>query len=108
MRKPCRDRERPDRDHRDFVVRVRGRLEQRVAQPAEHERRCRCEHPVAAPHVGARNDQTEREKEHSKEEPLVIGKDLETREAEQFGKRSAEQEYVWGQMMCVKAEVVHS
>ena len=108
MRKPCSDRERRDRDHRDFVVRVRGRLEQRVAQPAKHKRRCRCDHPVAAPHVGARNDQAAREKEQSKEEPLVIGKYLETREAEQFGKRSAEQEYVRGKMMCVKAEVVHS
>ena len=108
VRKPCSDRERRDRDHRDFVVRVRGRLEQRVAQPAKHERRCHCDHPVTATHVGTSDDQAEREKEQSKEKPLVIGKYLETRKAEQLGKRSTEQEDVRGKMMCVIAEVVHA
>ena len=45
-------------------------------------------------HVGPRNDQAEREKEQSEEESLVIGEYLDPREAEQFGKWRAEQEYV--------------
>src|SRR5262245_10720948 len=87
-------------------MRVRGRLEHRIAQRAkEHGSGCD-EDPRAQPCALRRRDQVEREEQHAKEKTLVVREDFNAREAEQLRKWRAEQEDMRGEMMGVKAEVV--
>ena len=96
LSEPARDGERHQRDHRDLVVRVGGRLPQCVAQRAKQQRADDRNNPVASSQAWTRGDQIDGDEEQPEEQALVIRKYLDSGQAKQSGQWRAEQEYVCG------------
>jgi hypothetical protein len=89
-------------------MRIGGRLEQCIAQRAKEHCGCRRDESIASLPARTRRQQIEREKHQPEEETLVVGEYLKPRGTEHSGEWRTKQENVRGEMMRVKAEVVHA